>query len=65
MRKKPQKKLRRWPKPILPALDDQFVQSLGYESAEKFSEALRANIKNEKELQEIQKAPRRQFSTSS
>ncbi len=39
----------------LPALDDQFVQSLGYESAEKFSEALRANIKNEKELQAMQK----------
>lgn len=39
----------------LPALDDQFVQSLGYENAEKFSEALRANIKNEKELQAMQK----------
>jgi len=39
----------------LPALDDQFVQSLGYENTEKFSEALRANIKNEKELQAMQK----------
>ncbi len=35
----------------LPALDDAFVQSLGYENAEKFSEALRANIKTEKEMQ--------------
>lgn len=39
----------------LPALDDQFVQSLGYESAEKFSEVLRENIKNEKQLQATQK----------
>jgi FKBP-type peptidyl-prolyl cis-trans isomerase (trigger factor) len=39
----------------LPALDDQFVQSVGYENAEKFSAVLRENIKNEKELQEIQK----------
>ncbi|MDR3570688.1 MAG: trigger factor [Candidatus Pacebacteria bacterium] len=39
----------------LPALDDQFVQTLGYESAEKFSDALRENIKNEKELQAGQK----------
>ncbi|HEV3244994.1 MAG TPA: trigger factor [Candidatus Paceibacterota bacterium] len=39
----------------LPALDDQFVRSLGYENAEKFSEALRTNIKNEKELQAAQK----------
>ncbi len=35
----------------LPALDDVFVQSLGYESTEKFSEALRTNIKTEKEMQ--------------
>lgn len=35
----------------LPELDDAFVQSLGYENAEKFSEALRANIKTEKEMQ--------------
>jgi FKBP-type peptidyl-prolyl cis-trans isomerase (trigger factor) len=39
----------------LPALDDAFVQSLGYESAEKFSEALRANIKTEKEMQAREK----------
>jgi FKBP-type peptidyl-prolyl cis-trans isomerase (trigger factor) len=35
----------------LPALDDEFVQSLGYESTEKFADALRTNIKNEKEIQ--------------
>ena len=34
----------------MPALDDAFVQSLGYESADKFAEVLRTNIKNEKEL---------------
>lgn len=34
----------------LPELDDMFVQSLGYESAAAFSEALRRNIKTEKEL---------------
>ena len=39
----------------LPALDDIFVQSLGYESAEKFSEALRSNIKTEKEMQAREK----------
>lgn len=39
----------------LPALDDLFVQSLGYESTEKFSEALRTNIKTEKEMQEREK----------
>jgi FKBP-type peptidyl-prolyl cis-trans isomerase (trigger factor) len=39
----------------LPALDDTFVQSLGYESAEKFSEAVRTNIKTEKELQAQEK----------
>lgn len=39
----------------LPALDDAFVQSLGYESTEKFSEVLRANIKTEKELQAREK----------
>lgn len=33
----------------LPALDDAFVQSLGYESAEKFTEAVRTNMQNEKE----------------
>ncbi len=39
----------------LPALDDTFVQSLGYENAEKFSEVLRANIKTEKEMQAREK----------
>lgn len=39
----------------LPALDDQFVQTLGYENAEKFAEVLRENIKNEKQLQAMQK----------
>ena len=39
----------------LPALDDAFVQSLGYESAEKFSLALRENIKTEKEMQAHEK----------
>ena len=33
----------------LPALDDAFVQSLGYENTEKFSETLHTNIKTEKE----------------
>ena len=35
----------------LPPLDDKFVQSLGMENAEKFSETVRANIKTEKEMQ--------------
>lgn len=35
----------------LPELDDTFVQSLGYENAQAFSDALRTNIKTEKELQ--------------
>lgn len=39
----------------LPALDDTFVQSLGYENAEKFSEALRTNIKTEKEMRAHEK----------
>lgn len=39
----------------LPDLDDEFVKSLGYESAEKFTEAVKNNIKNEKELQEAEK----------
>lgn len=39
----------------LPALDDAFVQSLGYESTEKFSEVLRSNIKTEKEMQAAEK----------
>lgn len=39
----------------LPDLDDEFVKSLGYESLEKFSDAVRSNIKNEKELQAAEK----------
>lgn len=39
----------------LPALDDAFVQSLGIENAEKFSETVRANIKTEKEMQQREK----------
>lgn len=39
----------------LPALDDTFVQSLGYENAEKFSAALRENIKTEKEMRAREK----------
>lgn len=34
----------------LPELDEEFVRSLGMESIEKFSEAVRSNIKAEKEL---------------
>jgi len=39
----------------LPVLDDAFVRSLGMESAEKFSETVRANIKTEKEMQAREK----------
>jgi len=39
----------------LPALDDEFVKSLGYESLEKFSDAVRGNIKTEKEMQAAEK----------
>lgn len=39
----------------LPALDDEFVKSLGYESLEKFSDTVRANIKTEKEMQETER----------
>jgi FKBP-type peptidyl-prolyl cis-trans isomerase (trigger factor) len=39
----------------LPALDDEFLKSIGYESLEKFSESVRTNIKNEKELQATEK----------
>jgi len=39
----------------LPALDDAFAQSVGYESAEKFQGAVRDNMKNEKELRETEK----------
>lgn len=35
----------------LPPLDDAFAKSIGYESAEKFSEAVRTNMKSEKEVQ--------------
>ncbi|MEY4747308.1 MAG: hypothetical protein RLZZ416_357 [Candidatus Parcubacteria bacterium] len=43
------------PSENLPALDDEFVKSLGFESAERFSKALRANIKTEKEIQAREK----------
>lgn len=39
----------------LPAIDDAFAQTLGYESAEKFSDALRSNIKTEKDMQQREK----------
>lgn len=39
----------------LPALDEEFVKSLGYESVEKFSDVVRENLKNEKELKETEK----------
>ncbi|MBI2610680.1 hypothetical protein HYW60_01970 [Candidatus Kaiserbacteria bacterium] len=39
----------------LPALDEAFVQSLGIESVEKFSETVRSNIKTEKEMQAREK----------
>jgi FKBP-type peptidyl-prolyl cis-trans isomerase (trigger factor) len=39
----------------LPELDDAFVQSLGIADAPAFAEALRANIKNEKELRASEK----------
>lgn len=39
----------------LPAIDDEFAVSLGYDSAKAFEDALRANIKNEKELKEAEK----------
>ncbi len=39
----------------LPELDDAFAQSVGYESASKFSEALHDNIMNEKTMQAQQK----------
>ena len=43
----------------LPALDDEFVKSLGYESLEKFSDSVRSNLKTEKEMQALEKTPRR------
>ena len=39
----------------LPALDDGFVQSLGYDSASAFTDALRKNIQTEKELRASEK----------
>ena len=39
----------------LPALDDEFVMQLGYESTEHFSKILRDNMKNEKEKQTAEK----------
>lgn len=39
----------------LPILDDTFAQSVGYESADKFTSAVRDNMKNEKELRETEK----------
>lgn len=35
----------------LPALDDEFVKSIGYESVDAFEAALRTNMQNEKEMQ--------------
>jgi trigger factor len=39
----------------LPTLDDAFAGSVGYENAETFAQALRENIKNEKELRAQEK----------
>lgn len=39
----------------LPELDDAFAQTLGYESAVAFDAAVRANIKNEKDIREMEK----------
>lgn len=39
----------------LPALDDAFVQSLGYPDTAAFADALRKNIQNEKELRAVEK----------
>jgi trigger factor len=39
----------------LPDLDDEFVKSLGYEDVGKFSEVVRENLKNEKDLKETEK----------
>ncbi len=39
----------------LPALDDDFAKSLGYEGEGAFEDAVRGNIKNEKELHEAEK----------
>lgn len=39
----------------LPAIDDEFARALGYDDAQAFEEAVRVNIKNEKELREAEK----------
>lgn len=39
----------------LPALDDEFAISVGYENAEKFTDTVRMNIKNEKDMRETEK----------
>lgn len=39
----------------LPAIDDEFAISLGYADAKAFEEAVRANIKSEKDLREAEK----------
>lgn len=39
----------------LPAIDDDFARSVGYDSAQAFEDAVRANLKNEKELREAEK----------
>ena len=39
----------------LPALDDAFAQSIGYDDAAAFEAALAANMKTEKEMQAVQK----------
>lgn len=43
------------PEAELPAIDDEFAISLGYDSAKAFEDALRTNIKNEKDLREAEK----------
>jgi len=43
------------PETELPPIDDEFAISLGYESAKAFEDALRTNIKNEKDLREAEK----------
>ena len=39
----------------LPPLDEEFVKSLGYESLEAFSDTVRTNLQNEKDLREQEK----------
>ena len=39
----------------LPELDDEFVKTLGYESLEKFTEAVHSNLATEKEMREVEK----------